>query len=131
MRETLRYKWLWIALTLLVTAAALFELLRPNEEINPQGDGAQLMHLIGFGLLALWYCALVARRTLGAVLAWLVIVGIGTEIAQHFMGLGRTGDVLDVVANVFGIAIGLGLSVTFVGRWPFWVERVLVIGDRK
>lgn len=42
--------------------------------------------------------------------AGLFALGVGVEIAQSVMGLGRQGDLLDALANSVGIASGLGLA---------------------
>lgn len=41
----------------------------------------------------------------------LFLGGIGVEVAQSLMGLGRQGDPLDALANTAGIALGLGLAL--------------------
>jgi VanZ family protein len=43
--------------------------------------------------------------------AGLFLGGVGVEVAQSLMGLGRQGDPVDALANTVGIALGLGLAL--------------------
>lgn len=77
----------------------------------------KVMHFTAyFGLAALWYLALPKAR-LGFVVGAIISYGIGIEIAQHIMGMGRTGSVFDALANTFGALSGGGLT--------FWGLRIL------
>lgn len=48
---------------------------------------------------------------LGRLAVGLFLAGIGVEILQSTMGLGRQGDPLDAVANSTGIAVGLLIAL--------------------
>jgi hypothetical protein len=41
------------------------------------------------------------------------------------MGMGRTADVKDLFADIVGIAIGLLLVISPLGRVPAWLESKL------
>lgn len=43
--------------------------------------------------------------------AGLFLGGVGVEVAQSLMGVGRQGDPMDALANSVGIALGLGLAL--------------------
>lgn len=61
---------------------------------------------LGLALLGAWsFRARPWRLAVG-----LFALGVGLEFAQATMGWGRSGDVLDLLANSVGIALGLGLS---------------------
>jgi len=50
--------------------------------------------------------ARLTRLTVG-----LFIGGVGIELLQSLMGLGRQGDPADALANTLGIALGLGVTL--------------------
>ncbi len=62
---------------------------------------------LGFGLL--WVRARPQR--VGQVLAAGVAFGIGIEIWQGLLPIGRFPDPLDAVADVVGLVVGVGLAV--------------------
>ena len=59
------------------------------------------------------------------IAAALAVLGVAIEFAQGMMGLGREADPMDVLANCTGIAIGIVLALTPLGRWPLFLERLL------
>lgn len=85
--------------------------LSPSETL-PQGltfwDKAE--HALAYlGLALLGAFAFPTR--LGRLAVGLLIGGIGVEILQSTMGLGRQGDALDALANSVGIAVGLSMAL--------------------
>lgn len=85
--------------------------LSPTEAL-PQGltfwDKAEhALAYLGLSLLGAW--ALPNR--LGRLAVGLFLGGVGVEILQATMGLGRQGDPLDAVANSTGIAVGLLIAL--------------------
>jgi VanZ family protein len=83
--------------------------LSPSETL-PQGltfwDKAE--HALAYlGLALLGAFAFPGR--LGRLAVGLFVGGVGVEILQSTMGLGRQGDALDALANSIGIAAGLSL----------------------
>ncbi|MCY3621480.1 MAG: VanZ family protein [Gammaproteobacteria bacterium] len=91
----------WIPLAL-CTAAAL--------TANPSGGVASLSgdtaHFVAFAYLA---AALFAAHFRGGptagVVLWLLAFGVLIEVGQTFID-GRSGELLDVAVDAFGIAIG-------------------------
>lgn len=59
---------------------------------------------LGLALLGAW------SFRAAPVLAGLILFGIGVEVLQAVMGLGRQGDALDAVANTLGVVAGLVLA---------------------
>ncbi len=54
-----------------------------------------------FILVGLWAIAF-RLKSLPAVVTAVAVLGIGLEIAQHMMNLGRTGSIWDTLANFAG-----------------------------
>lgn len=46
----------------------------------------------------------------GRLAVGLVAFGVGVEVLQASMALGRQGDAIDAVANTLGVAVGLALA---------------------
>jgi len=85
--------------------------LSPSQTL-PQGltfwDKAE--HALAYlGLALLGAFAFPGR--LGRLAIGLFIGGVGVEILQSTMGLGRQGDALDALANSVGIAVGLSMAL--------------------
>ena len=85
--------------------------LSPGEAL-PQGltfwDKAEhALAYLALTLLGAW--AFPGR--LGRLAGGLFLAGVGVEILQSTMGLGRQGDVWDAVANSTGIAAGLLIAL--------------------
>jgi VanZ family protein len=116
----------WWGLGVLLVIVAIYYCLVPNEEIPRAFDlNDKLNHVLGHGLLAIYFAGLVARRSWWKVFALLLALGVGIEFAQHYMGLGRQGDVRDVLANCTGAALGLLLAGLGLWRWTHWAGWVL------
>lgn len=82
-------------------------------------------HAFAYFALAAWFGGVVKPdRYLRLALA-LVGLGIAVEIAQGAMGVGRTADMRDVLANASGIALGLIIAVLGVSGWMRVTERWL------
>ena len=72
----------------------------------------KVFHVVMFGCLTGPGVLVLPRRYLWFWLAHMVALGGGIEIVQARGGEGRSGDVLDFIADCVGIAAALG-----VGRW--------------
>lgn len=127
-----RGEWRWYGaavLAALAVAAQLWGLYRvagpPSPAWFPQVD--KLQHAVGFALpVALVLLALGLRRlarggrpsrrapaVVGAVFA---AHGVVSEVLQHSLATGRTGDPLDVLADWAGVAAGALVAVALLGR---------------
>lgn len=101
-----------IAAFLAALAVIAWLSLAPSADL-PQGltfwDKAEhACAYLGLALIGGWaFPERIGRLALG-----LFLVGVGVEIAQSLMGLGRQGDPVDAVANTVGIALGIGLAAT-------------------
>ena len=88
--------------------AVLVASLVPTSSLPQVTLWDKVEHFIAYAVLAV----LGARAFPGRpwlLAAALVANGVGVEILQEAMGLGRQGEVLDALANTLGIAAGLGL----------------------
>jgi len=85
----------------------------------------KLSHLLGFFALTVWFAALVERRLYVPVGLLMLATGIGIEIAQDLMALGRSAGFADVYADLFGIVLGLSLSLASRDSWLQRIERWL------
>jgi hypothetical protein len=101
------------AVTVLVSLAVLFA---PASDVPLAPPGVdKLVHLLLFAALA------VSARWAGigwsAAAGLLVPYAAVSELLQGLPQLGRSADVLDWLADVVGILLGLGLWQALAGRW--------------
>lgn len=117
---------LWWALGVVFVTLAAYVCLAPGNEIPGAFEmNDKFMHALGHCLLTIYFCGLVPRLRWYKVMIALLAFGIGIEIAQHFMHVGRQADRYDVVANSLGMVAGLALSHFGLCRWPHWVAWTL------
>jgi VanZ family protein len=114
---TLRRFW-WILGGLIVCAAVTICLL-PNQEL-PQSFSFndKLSHVIGHALMACYFAGLVARSGWWKILLFQFLLGVGIEVSQSLMHVGREADVFDCIANLVGAGFGLLLARAGLERWP-------------
>ena len=79
-------------------------------------------HALTFAFLALWFCGQYTRSAYWRIAAGLLVYGIVIEGLQRLVGY-RTADVLDVMANLGGIGLGLTIGLLWAGGWSQSVER--------
>lgn len=122
MQPELRYRRSWlcggISMVLVITVVCLL----PSTELPSTGLSDKTEHFLAFGALAFWFGSIVVRRDLPWVFLAVVAFGGFIEIAQATMGLGRQGDWFDLAADSIGVALGVLLVLTPLGRWARWVE---------
>jgi VanZ family protein len=95
------------ALTFLAVLVVLIMSLRPTVAVGGIPHMDKVLHFAA-------YAGLAALGRLGWPRLWggwifisFATLGIGIEIAQHLMDLGRTGSFADIVANLVGAAVPL------------------------
>jgi VanZ family protein len=108
----------------LVLVAVTVLSLRPTGPAMP-GNKDKIAHALAYASIASLLVLSRRTRTVGLRHALLVIAlatayGVGIEIVQRFVG--RDFDLMDMVANAFGAAIGAAIAVTISRRIPR-VER--------
>lgn len=88
--------------------ASLVSFLTPADDLADPGVDDKVAHALTFAVLAL------AGRVAGwrplPLLAGLAAYAVVTEVLQHVLPIGRHGDVLDVVADLVGVLLGLALA---------------------
>jgi hypothetical protein len=72
----------------------------------------KIFHAVSFACLTGPGVLVLPKRYLWFWLAHMVVLGAGIEWAQARSDLGRSGDVVDFIADCVGIAVAYG-----VGRW--------------
>jgi VanZ family protein len=96
--------------------------LMPVEQLPEVKLSDKIEHILAYVALALWFGSIVARRRLLWLALALMLFGALIELLQGAMGLGRQADLHDLGANAAGIAGGLLLALTPLGRWAHWLE---------
>ena len=79
----------------------------------PQVNLDKLVHLAVFGLLFLLFARAGYTPTFTAL--GCIAFGIATEVWQHYVAVGRFGDVYDAIADVLGVLLAWA-------AWS-WIER--------
>ena len=80
--------------------------LTPNPPQVDFEESDKVGHLLAYGALILWFCYLYERTRVQAVYAaGFIAMGIALEFIQGATGY-RTFEVLDMVANSLGVALG-------------------------
>lgn len=108
----------WWGLGILLVIVALVVCLVPFAPSGGPRISDKVSHLVGHGGLAIYFAGLVPRARWWKIFVFLLLFGIGVEFAQASMGLGREGDIRDVLANSLGAALGLLLAWLGLARWP-------------
>ncbi|HEY6125995.1 MAG TPA: VanZ family protein [Steroidobacteraceae bacterium] len=109
----------WWALGVVLLVLAMVVCLVPVPSVPAPFEWSdKTSHLVGHGTLALYFAGLVPRRSWWKIFAWLLLMGVTLELAQHYMQLGREGDPRDAVANAAGAALGLLIARLGGARWP-------------
>ncbi len=127
--ERLNFERWWIAAGFALMLWGLYISLEANPDLHldfPGGD--KLLHALGFTCLMGWWGNVFRRPWMrhlaaGGCLAYGALV----EVLQAFT-LTRSADVLDLLADAMGIALGLLLLRTPLGSMLSQVERVLPSG---
>jgi VanZ family protein len=109
----------WWALGAVLVAAAAVVCLIPSADIPAELElSDKLSHLIGHGVLALYFAGLVPHRGWWKIFVFLLCFGVTIEFAQYYMHSGREGDPRDIIANSLGAALGLLVAWCGAARWP-------------
>jgi len=115
----------WIAASLVLVAAVVVASLNPSVPLPGIDNVDKLFHALTYAALAVWFGGLYPRSRYLHVALGLGALGLGLEVLQELMGRGRTGDPLDMAANLAGVAAGLVLSGWVAGGWAARLEAWL------
>ena len=123
--SALQHRALWLTLGWGIVAAIVWLSLTPRPPTLPLEQGDKLGHLLGYGVLMLWFGQLyAAERTRLAYALGFATMGVALELAQKLLGY-RTYDAFDMVANALGVALGWGLALASRGALLARLEAAL------
>lgn len=113
---------LWVALGwALVLGVVILSLVNVQQPLQVQ-HADKLEHLVAYGMLMYWWGMVQPpRRVLWA--AALALLGLAMELAQSLTAT-RVMEWADALANLAGVALGLGLLITPAGRLLARVDRM-------
>lgn len=117
----------WQAASVLLVALVVVACLVPSGTLavaQPVGID-KVEHFFAYAVLATWFGGLYPRTRYPLIAAGLALLGLGIEVMQQLMGLGREADPLDMMANLAGLATGLALGVAVAGGWAPRLESWL------
>jgi VanZ family protein len=120
---------MWIALSAALVAAVVYASLTPDLPLPAAPAGFdKVEHFGAYCALAVWFTGLYPRSRYWQVVVGLLALGLGVEVAQGVMQLGRSAEVLDIVANAAGVGVGLLVALFLTGTWACRVESWLSPG---
>ncbi|NNC77813.1 MAG: VanZ family protein [Woeseiaceae bacterium] len=129
----LKYAPHWRVASIALMVAVMLATLTPAvwfwpdraQFVNWVGGVDKWAHLLTFLVLTAWFCGLYRRQYYWRIALGLFVFGSLIELAQRWVGY-RSGDFLDLLADVIGIIAGLGVAMAGVGGWSQWVESWIV-----
>lgn len=122
MRE-LRWHRLWFALGIGLAGVILVGSLVPDPgRYLPMPLWDKLQHAIAYAALAAWFGCVVRPERFGRLGLCLIAFGVLIEILQGFTGY-RQFDLVDMIADILGVAAGLAATATPLGEALTRFER--------
>lgn len=123
--RALRFRSWWVAGGIVLALAIAVASLLPPKDLPSVQLWDKFEHAFAYFALAAWFGGVLRRDRYPWLAIALVAFGIGIEVAQGAMGIGRTADLRDVLADAVGIAIGVAVALLGTGGWMHGVERWL------
>lgn len=102
-----KFSLIFKILTIAALMTVLVMSLRPAVDMGGPAHMDKVVHLGAYGVLAGLARLGWPKLWDGSIFLGLALFGIGIEIAQHLMPLGRTGSFADTGANLLGAALAL------------------------
>lgn len=121
----LRFARLWWTAGWMLVAFIVYGSLKPTVDIPGGWMSDKMLHFSGYCAVAFWFVGITDRRRYPLVAAGLLLLGLLIEIAQQLMGLGRTAEWRDFLANMLGVATALALAYAGLGSWMVQIEQRL------
>lgn len=121
MAPQLSFFRLWLGLGLIACAVLACVCLLPHP---PQPDIShfdKFEHALAYCVLGAWFAAILPQRYL-RVFIGLALLGAVIEVLQSLSGY-RSGDVLDMVADIIGIVAGLACARAGLMRWLYHIDE--------
>lgn len=122
----MRLRKLWLAIGYALIALIIFLSLMPSPPALDTDHGDKLGHLLAYGTLMFWFCQIHAtRRSRIAHAVAFAALGVALEFAQGSTGY-REFEVLDMLANAAGVALGWAAASLTGGETLRRLERALL-----
>lgn len=112
-KEPIRHRWLVV--TVLALCVQMFALYSPSGDPSFPTPAHTDKAFHGASFAAVTACALLARLPRRGVITAMLAHAVLSELIQWRLIPSRSGDVVDVVADVIGIAVGV-VAARFVLR---------------
>jgi VanZ family protein len=120
---SLRHPRLWLVSGWTLVVLAIIASIVPAHDLPKMGGiSDKLEHVVGYGVLALWFAGIYPKSRYPMIGVALLTMGIVIEGLQGAMHVGRQADLRDVYANSAGIICGLVLALAWLGGWAQRVE---------
>jgi VanZ family protein len=104
--NAMRFRPLWLAIGYALVATIIFLSLAPNLPDTGIEQGDKIGHFLAYGTLMFWFCQLYAARSSRTAHALaFAAMGVALEFAQGMTDY-RTFELLDMLANATGVALG-------------------------
>ena len=103
----IKISYIFKFLTLAALALILVMSLKPSVSVGGMPHADKILHFGAYAVLAILARLGWPKHWGGLIFIGLAIFGVGIEIAQHTMNLGRMGSIADVAANFVGAALPL------------------------
>ncbi len=97
--------------TFLIAGLILYGSLMPSNSMSSVAGQDKIMHLCAYGLLALLAVPTFSNLAIWKHILFISLLGIGVELAQASMAMGREGSVWDACANMVGVVLGVSFWV--------------------
>ena len=118
MPRPLRYFRLWAAIGWVLVSSVVYLSLGPITLEGPEDIGLsdKAGHLVAYCVLMLWFGELYARRRRFIFALGFVVMGLMLELLQGAISY-RSFEVMDILANATGVALGLTLGAKLFSGW--------------
>jgi len=125
----LRLAWLWALGGVAGASLGVVLSLWPGGAPLPVHVWDKLQHVVGYFLLVFWYVGIYPRARDPLIGAAALGFGILIEGLQALTPT-RSAELGDVLAEVIGIAVAIGLARLGLGGWAQTLERLLGFAPR-
>jgi VanZ family protein len=132
LRHEKHWRLAGIVLLLVVLAATILPMLWLWQSTSKVLLDDKWLHFFTFLFLSLWFAGQYARRSYWILMVGLTAFGVLIELVQSMIPY-RSAELMDLVADVGGIGIGLAIALTGLGGWSLrfeqWLEKARVSSD--
>lgn len=122
--NTLKYRKLWLTIGYGLIAVIVYFSLIASLPRTGLAHGDKLGHFLAYGSLMWWFCLLYPKTRRWTLAAIFIAMGFALDVSQSFVSR-HVFDMLDVLANTIGIAVGWLLSKTPLSLTLMRIEQFL------